>query len=236
MYEVACQPAGTCNTDQRAFRAILARSMGATARMVPATADYIYSRLGASASGAALACSNTTGDNLICGSDWASSSYNGVSGVGEQLSALEVVQNLLLPVTPLSQAVTTPVTFMPGIATPGTTTLGTTTPAMHTPSTTTPSTTTLATTTPATATLATTILATTTPATATPVISTPATGYGSIRTGSGSGNGTMKASPRLTGTQTGLISPVPFTGTASRTTGGLSALVAAALIMIYMKC
>lgn len=40
--KVVCQRNDTCNIDQHSYRATLARDMGATARMIPATSDYIY--------------------------------------------------------------------------------------------------------------------------------------------------------------------------------------------------
>lgn len=96
MFEMACETGETgrhCNLDQQSFKAYLARYMAKTAAMAPFTKDTITKYLTASAIGAAKSCS---GPSSTCGSKWYTGGYDGTSGVGQQLSALEVTQALLM--------------------------------------------------------------------------------------------------------------------------------------------
>lgn len=101
MYEWTCMPVKTCQTDQRSFRAYLARFMELTAMLVPDTYDIIYERLNTTAKAVALSCVGGT-DGHTCGMNWSYSGLNndsygwdGYYGLGEQMSALEVVQSLV---------------------------------------------------------------------------------------------------------------------------------------------
>ncbi|ODV60979.1 glycoside hydrolase family 76 protein [Ascoidea rubescens DSM 1968] len=93
MFEAACQNAGTCNTDQKSFKAYFSRFLGLTAKLVPQTYDQIMSYLVPSALGAAQSCSGGT-DGKTCGINWFHPGWDGNWGLGEQMSALEVIQNL----------------------------------------------------------------------------------------------------------------------------------------------
>ena len=100
--EVACIPSGTCTVDQKAFRASLARGL---ARSRDLTWDANITRAGTvitsehalinsilrdSAQAAAKQC--TGGDSgTVCGLDWRAEEYDGSEGLGEDLSALEVI-------------------------------------------------------------------------------------------------------------------------------------------------
>jgi mannan endo-1,6-alpha-mannosidase len=98
MYEWACETGESgrhCNLDQQSFKAYLARFMGKTALLAPFTKDTITSYLKASAVGAAKSCSGGA-DGATCGSKWYTGSWDATSGVGQQLSALEVTQALLM--------------------------------------------------------------------------------------------------------------------------------------------
>ncbi|KAF1911228.1 glycosyl hydrolase family 76-domain-containing protein [Ampelomyces quisqualis] len=98
MYEWACETGETgrrCNLDQQSFKAYLARFMAKTAVMAPFTKDTITKYLKASAVGAAKSCSGGN-DGVTCGSKWYTGAWDGTSGVGQQLSALEVTQALLM--------------------------------------------------------------------------------------------------------------------------------------------
>ncbi|VEU21342.1 DEKNAAC102688 [Brettanomyces naardenensis] len=99
MYEAACQQAGTCNNDQRSFKAYLARFMGLTSVLAPSTYDTINELLTASAKAAALSCSGGT-DGHTCGMDWFVEGWDGKYGLGEQMSALECIQSLLVTKRP----------------------------------------------------------------------------------------------------------------------------------------
>lgn len=94
MYEPACEPVVTCNTDQQSFKAYLGRWQAKAAVLAPYAAPAIRKRLLASARAAADSCSGGV-DNVTCGTRWYVGGWDGVFGVGQQLSALEVVQGLL---------------------------------------------------------------------------------------------------------------------------------------------
>ncbi|KAI9778008.1 MAG: hydrolase 76 protein [Geoglossum umbratile] len=95
MYEVACEPGGKCNVDQRSFKAYLARWMAATTKMAPFTTDKILPKLKASAQAAAAQCVGASG--TTCGIRWnLGPTWDGSTGVGEQMSALEVIQSSLI--------------------------------------------------------------------------------------------------------------------------------------------
>jgi mannan endo-1,6-alpha-mannosidase len=88
-----CEPSGKCNLDQRSFKAYLARFMVKTATAMPSTKETIAKYLKSSAKAAAKAC--PVGDGLNCGAVWYTGTTDGVTGLGQQLSALEVTQALL---------------------------------------------------------------------------------------------------------------------------------------------
>ncbi|KAF2499198.1 mannan endo-1,6-alpha-mannosidase [Lophium mytilinum] len=96
MTEVACEANGKCDVDQRSFKAYLARWMAATTKVAPWTHDLIMPKLEASAQAAAKQCSGGT-DGVTCGQKWTTNGvWDGSFGVGEQMSALEVVQSILI--------------------------------------------------------------------------------------------------------------------------------------------
>ncbi|KAH8730940.1 glycosyl hydrolase family 76-domain-containing protein [Phaeosphaeriaceae sp. PMI808] len=98
MYEWACETGESgrhCNLDQQSFKAYLSRFMAKTAIMAPFTKDTITKYLKTSAIGAAKSCSGGA-DGVTCGSKWYTGSWDGTSGVGQQLAALEVTQALMM--------------------------------------------------------------------------------------------------------------------------------------------
>ena len=96
MYEVACEGNGKCDVDQRSFKAYLSRWMAATTKMAPFTYDFVMTRLRASAQAAAQQCSGGA-DGQTCGLRWTQGpKWDGNYGVGEQMSALEVIQSNLI--------------------------------------------------------------------------------------------------------------------------------------------
>ncbi|KAI9841813.1 MAG: hydrolase 76 protein [Sclerophora amabilis] len=98
MYEVACEPYEKCNVDQKSFKAYLSRWMAATTKMAPFLTDQIMPYLEASANAAAKQCSGGT-DGVTCGIKWTQPNWDGSFGVGEQMSALEVIQSNLITQT-----------------------------------------------------------------------------------------------------------------------------------------
>lgn len=86
--EATCVGQSSCSTDEFAFRAILARALyNANSG---ALTDSITPLLQSSATGAAAQCSGGK-DGTTCGSDWASSKWDGTQGLGQDLSALEII-------------------------------------------------------------------------------------------------------------------------------------------------
>jgi len=96
MYEVACEPTGLCDTDELSFKAYLSRWMAATTKLASFTADTIMPLLRTSATAAAAQCDGGT-DGATCGFKWTqNSTWDGTFGVGQQMSALEVIQANLI--------------------------------------------------------------------------------------------------------------------------------------------
>lgn len=95
MFEPACETVNTCNTDQYSFKAYLSRFMWATTLIAPFTTAPTTHLLTVSASAAAKACSGPS-DGVTCGARWYEPGYDGKWGVGQQMSALEVIQGLLI--------------------------------------------------------------------------------------------------------------------------------------------
>ncbi|KAI9675301.1 MAG: hydrolase 76 protein [Caeruleum heppii] len=100
MYEVACEPFGKCNVDQRSFKAYLSRWMAATAQVAPFTYDFIMPKLRASADAAAKQCIGGD-DGNTCGIKWTTNGvWDGSFGVGEQMTALSVIGANLITKVP----------------------------------------------------------------------------------------------------------------------------------------
>ncbi|PVH94068.1 glycoside hydrolase family 76 protein [Periconia macrospinosa] len=102
MKEVACEDIGTCNTDQRSFKAYLSRWMGyaiLTAREL--TFKDLWARIQKSAPAAAKNCVSATDTEANCDLKWnPSATKDGKTGVGENMSVLEIVQALLVNKAP----------------------------------------------------------------------------------------------------------------------------------------
>lgn len=96
--ESSCAPYH-CNNDQRSFRALYARCLGVTSVLVPSLYDQIRPILEASAQGAAASCSGGR-DGVTCGMDWNVGGYDNLYGLGEQMSAAEVILALNAQLAP----------------------------------------------------------------------------------------------------------------------------------------
>lgn len=98
MYEAACEEnfsgPGICDTDQLSFKAYLARWMASVTKLAPWTTDQIMPLLKSSAQAAAQQCTGGS-DGVTCGSRWWMG-WDGSYGVGQQMSALEVIQANLI--------------------------------------------------------------------------------------------------------------------------------------------
>ena len=98
MKEAACQPNNdteNCKNDQRSFKAYFARFLGQTSVLVPDTRETIDPWIKASAIGAAKSCTGGY-DGNTCGMNWVLGRCDAKYGLGEEVCALEVIQNLLV--------------------------------------------------------------------------------------------------------------------------------------------
>lgn len=98
--EVTCQPLNNCDTDELSFRAYLARWLAVTAQLVPSLYDTILPYLRDSAQGAAGQCDGGT-DGMTCGQEWNTTVWDGTYGVGQQMSALGMIDSLMIDVEDL---------------------------------------------------------------------------------------------------------------------------------------
>lgn len=95
MYEAACQPSGKCNNDQRSFKGIFSRFIGLTCLLAPSISNELQSYLASSTPAILQSCSGGS-DGHTCGLNWGASGWDGFYGLGEQMSALEGLQNRLV--------------------------------------------------------------------------------------------------------------------------------------------
>lgn len=101
--EVACERRDTCDFDQRSFKSYFIRFAAASTKWAPFLAEPMRPYFLATAQAAAKCC--VPGDpGVICSHKWELGEYDGITGVGEQLCALQAMQSLLitdagLPVT-----------------------------------------------------------------------------------------------------------------------------------------
>lgn len=91
MTEVACEVNNNCDVDQQSFKGYLARWMAATVLVAPFTAQTILPLLKSSAQAAVATCTGGASGSA-CGLKWTTGSFDGSSGVGETMAALEIVQ------------------------------------------------------------------------------------------------------------------------------------------------
>lgn len=95
IFEAACELKQTCNIDQLSMKAFLVRWLAGTSLMAPFTAGRVGELLRTSAKGAAASCTGAPSGNT-CGSKWYTGGWDGTSGLGQQLSAMEVMYALLV--------------------------------------------------------------------------------------------------------------------------------------------
>lgn len=95
MYEPACETVYTCNNDQYSFKGYLSRFMWASTQMASFTTNAVTTLLTASSLAAAQACSGGK-DSVTCGTRWYTGGWDDTFGVGQQMSALETIQGLLV--------------------------------------------------------------------------------------------------------------------------------------------
>lgn len=96
MYEHACVEVGTCDTDMLSFKGYLSRFAYASTLMVPSIVPTVNELFDPSAVAAAKACSGGV-NGTACGEKWYVGGYDGHTGLGQEMCALETVQGLLVP-------------------------------------------------------------------------------------------------------------------------------------------
>jgi mannan endo-1,6-alpha-mannosidase len=84
-----------CTTDQLSFKGYLHRWMAQSTQVAPFTHDKIMATLRTSAAGAVKACSGGA-NGRQCGFRWTTGTYDGVTGAGQEMSALAAVSSLLV--------------------------------------------------------------------------------------------------------------------------------------------
>ncbi|KAI1433500.1 glycosyl hydrolase family 76-domain-containing protein [Xylaria sp. CBS 124048] len=94
MFEQNCEPTSACTTDQTSFKASMARWLGKSAVLVPSLQATIQPMLEKSAAGAAQSCVGEGGST--CGISWTGNGWDGLSDFGVELSAMEMIQSLLV--------------------------------------------------------------------------------------------------------------------------------------------
>ncbi|KAI9167061.1 Mannan endo-1,6-alpha-mannosidase DCW1 [Paramyrothecium foliicola] len=95
MYEGGCETVDKCSVDMTTHKGQLARFMWQSTVMMPSLRPKIEEYLHASAKGAAASCSG--GENgYQCGVKWFTKEFDGKTGLGQQMSALETIQGLLI--------------------------------------------------------------------------------------------------------------------------------------------
>lgn len=90
MTEVACEPVDLCDLDQQSFKAYLSRWMAATTRWAPWTYPFVKPLLESSAIAAVSTCTGG-GNGRMCGLKWNKQNWDGSTGVGQQMAAMEMV-------------------------------------------------------------------------------------------------------------------------------------------------
>ncbi|KAK5135331.1 hypothetical protein LTR08_005435 [Meristemomyces frigidus] len=100
MVEIICEPFGTCDTDDYTFKSFTLRWLAVAAQLAPTLAPTIWPYIQASAQGAAGQCDAAAG--FTCGFEWNTTTWDGTSGVGQQMSALAAIQANMITVDSLA--------------------------------------------------------------------------------------------------------------------------------------
>lgn len=124
MEEPACEPEGTCDTDQFSFKAYFAVWLAQTAILAPFAYDSIATLIKPTAQAAAQQCDGGT-SGTQCGFKWTMLADNdGSWGVGQQMSALGAIQSAMVLVPGMN--ISAPVTNSTGGTSIGDSSAGTT--------------------------------------------------------------------------------------------------------------
>ncbi|KAL2825841.1 glycoside hydrolase [Aspergillus cavernicola] len=94
MAETLCEPKELCNYNEILFKGIVTTWMVFVALVVPETYDQIFPKIQTSAQAAALSCSGS--NNNTCGVRWYQSTWDGWTGMEEQIIATDVLSSVLV--------------------------------------------------------------------------------------------------------------------------------------------
>lgn len=99
--EVACEPQLIhCTIDMLSYKAYLVRWMAAATKVAPFIYDQVIAVIKSSAAAAVKnQCTGSPADHpngRMCGLSWSKTTWDGTSGVGQQMAVLEVVQSNLI--------------------------------------------------------------------------------------------------------------------------------------------
>lgn len=100
-FEQTCERTPTrCTIDMLSYKAYLTRWMAAATKVAPFIYNQVIAVLKTSAAAAALQCSGSPSDHpngRMCGLSWsAGATWDGTSGVGQEMAALEVITSNLI--------------------------------------------------------------------------------------------------------------------------------------------
>jgi mannan endo-1,6-alpha-mannosidase len=97
MEEQACETVGTCDTDQLSFKAYFSAWLASSTVLAPFTYSTVAPLLATSAKAAAAQCSGGN-QGTTCGFKWTSGTYDGTTGIGQQMSVLGIMNAALVQV------------------------------------------------------------------------------------------------------------------------------------------
>jgi mannan endo-1,6-alpha-mannosidase len=101
--EYACETQDNCNKDQRSFKGYLARWLAVATQLAPYTQSQIMPWLQTSAGAAAKVCSGGPPGGVVCGRKWYVPQDDGTRDIGNQMTAMAIVQaNLIKTAPPLA--------------------------------------------------------------------------------------------------------------------------------------
>jgi mannan endo-1,6-alpha-mannosidase len=95
MYEHACEQVNKCNVDMLSFKGYFSRFAYASTQMVPSLLPAVNKLLKPSAAAAAAACTGGP-KGTTCGQKWYVGGFDGHTGLGQEMCALETIQGILV--------------------------------------------------------------------------------------------------------------------------------------------
>lgn len=99
MAEVSCESTKTCDGNMVCYKGFLSTWLAFTSILAPYTYPEIIPKLQASAQAAAKACtggSSNGGPGTSCGTSWVAQSWDGTSGIGEEMSVVGVFSSIMI--------------------------------------------------------------------------------------------------------------------------------------------